>query len=397
MEGKRFLRTIRLDSILSFGPGTPELPLEPLNVLIGPNGAGKSNLIEALSLLAAAHRDIQEPIREGGGIREWPWKGVGGSPNATVDVTVGVQRAIRFRLSFTHMYGRFQLAEEAVESEEVLAGQTSPYTFYRYLHHGDPPVIDVATKGGERSLNRLQWSDVNPEQSILSQRQDPTAYPELTRLAIVSKLMSFHRDWHFGRRAPSRLPQQLDLPQGWLLEDASNLGVLLSYLLNKPPVKDELLSRLQDFYPAVDDVVPGVVGSTVQVFFHERGLREAVPATRLSDGSLRYLCLLAVLCNPESPWVICIEEPEIGLHPDVIPEVAKMLVEASSCSQIFVTTHSDILVDALTDVPEAVIVCEKPDAATQLRRLDRGDLRHWLDDYRLGELWTRGRFGGNRW
>ena len=397
MEGKRPIQSVRLDSILSFGPGTPELALEPLNVLIGPNASGKSNLIEALSLLAAAHRDIQAPLREGGGVREWLWKGADGSPTATVDVTVGVQRAIRYRLSFTHMHGRFQLVEEAVESKEVVAGQTSPYVFFNYTHQGDPPVIDVATTGGERSLHKLQWSDVSPEQSILSQRQDPTAYPELTRLAIVSKLMSFHRDWHFGRRAPSRLPQQLDLPQGWLLEDASNLGVLLSYLLNKPPVKDELLSRLQDFYPAVDDVVPGVVGSTVQVFFHERGLREAVPATRLSDGSLHYLCLLAVLCNPEPPMVVCIEEPEIGLHPDVIPEVAKLLVEASSRSQIFVTTHSDILVDALTDVPEAVIVCEKSDGATQLRRLDAEELKPWIEKYRLGELWTTGEIGGNRW
>ena len=314
-----------------------------------------------------------------------------------MDVAVGVQKAIRYRLSFTYMHGRFQLVEEAVESEEVLAGQTSPYIFYSYRHQGDPPVINVATTGGERSLHRLQWSEVNPELSILSQRQDPTAYPELAQLALVSKLMSLYRDWNFGRRAPSRLPQQTDLPQGWLLEDASNLGVLLSYLLNKPPVKNDLLSRLQDFYPAVDDVVASVVGGTVQVFFHERGLLHPVPATRLSDGSLRYLCLLAVLCNPEPPWVICIEEPEVGLHPDVIPEVAKLLVEASSRSQIFVTTHSDILVDALTDVPEAVIVCEKTDGATQLRRLDTEELKPWIEKYRLGELWTSGEIGGNRW
>ena len=67
MEGMRFIRAIRLDSILSYGPGTPEFPLEPLNVLIGPNASGKSNLIEALSLLAAAPKDLRAPILEGGG------------------------------------------------------------------------------------------------------------------------------------------------------------------------------------------------------------------------------------------------------------------------------------------------------------------------------------------
>ena len=127
-----------------------------------------------------------------------------------------------------------------------------------------------------------------------------------------------------------------------------------------------------------------------------------LPATRLSDGSLRYLCLLAVLCHPEPPPVICIEEPEIGLHPDIIPSVAKLLVEASSRSQLFVTTHSDILVDALTDTPEAVVVCEKRDGATELRRLDAAEIKSWLKQYRfeldrLGEMWISGEIGGNRW
>ena len=113
---------------------------------------------------------------------------------------------------------------------------------------------------------------------------------------------------------------------------------------------------------------------------------------------MRYLCLLTVLCHPERmPRIVCIEEPELGLHPDVIPEVAKLLVEASSRCQLFVTTHSDVLVDALTEVPEAVIVCEKVEGATQLNRLDAEQLKPWLDQYRLGELWTRGEIGGNRW
>ena len=400
MEGKRLIRTIRLDSILSFGPGTPELPLEPLNVLIGPNASGKSNLIEALSVLAAAPRDLQTPIREGGGVREWLWKGAAGTPTATVDVTVESlmsQVAERYRLSFTETGGRFELRDEAVESEKPLSPlQRQPYIYYDYQE--GRPVLNVLTITEEPRLQRdLKREDVKPDQSILSQRRDSDSYPELWYLATLFERMRFYRDFHVGRHTPPRLPQQADLQQDMLLEDASNLGVLLSSLLNQPDVKQGLLARLRDFYPLVEDVVASVSGGTVQIFFHERGLRHAVPATRLSDGSLRYLCLLAVLCHPTPPWVICIEEPEVGLHPDVIPEVAKLLVEASSRSQIFVTTHSDILVDALTDVPEAVIVCEKSDGATQLRRLDVEELEPWLDKYRLGELWTRGRFGGNRW
>ena len=400
MEGMRPLQSIRLDSILSFGPDTPELPLEPLNVLIGPNASGKSNLIEALSLLAAAPGDLQQTIREGGGVREWLWKGAAGTPTATVDVTFESpmsEEAERYRLSFTETGGRFELRDETVENEKPTTPyDEQPYFYYRY--HEGRPVINVLTITDQNRLKRdLKREDVRPDQSILSQRRDPDSYPELTYLANLLERISFYREFHVGRHTPPRLPQQADLQQDMLLEDASNLGVLLSSLLNQPDVKQGLLARLRNFYPSVEDVVASVSGGTVQLFFHERGLRHSVPATRLSDGSLRYLCLLAVLCHPDPPPVVCIEEPELGLHPDVIPEVAKLLVEASSSSQIFVTTHSDILVDALTDFPETVVVCEKSDGATQLRRLDAEELRPWIEDYRLGELWTRGRFGGNRW
>ena len=93
--------------------------------------------------------------------------------------------------------------------------------------------------------------------------------------------------------------------------------------------------------------------------------------------------------------VICIEEPETGLHPDVIPAFANLLVEASKHIQIIVTTHSDILVDALSNTPEAVVICEKVNGASQLRRLNADDLQVWLEKYRLGELWTSGQLGGN--
>ena len=111
------------------------------------------------------------------------------------------------------------------------------------------------------------------------------------------------------------------------------------------------LKNLRDFYPSFQDIRHESVGQREQVFFQEDGLIANISTARLSDGTLRFLCLLAVLCstrrNPILPLVICIEEPEMGLHPDVIPKLAKLLVEASERSQIFVTTHSDILVDAL--------------------------------------------------
>jgi predicted ATPase len=122
-----------------------------------------------------------------------------------------------------------------------------------------------------------------------------------------------------------------------------------------------------------------------------------IPATRLSDGTLRYLSLLAILCHPDPPAVIGIEEPELGLHPDILPTIAELLKKASERTQLFVTTHSDALVSALSDVPESILVCESMPQGTTIERLEPERLREWLKDYRLGEIWRMGEIGGNRW
>ena len=396
----KLIQSIRLENLLSYGSASADLPMESLNVFIGPNASGKSNLIEALSLLAAAPRDLQVPIREGGGVRDWLWKGTKGPVTATIEVTIDYpsgKMPLRYRLSFSETASRFELRDEAVENEHVQSGHDQPYFFYSYQQ--GHPTLNVKTAGGDeaRSKRQLRREDVNPEQSILSQRRDPDTYPELTYLATRFEQMRFYREWNLGRYTSPRVPQQTDLPEGSLFEDASNLGLVLNNLQNQPDVKRQILERLRIFYDSVTDVATIIQGGMVQIFFHEAGLNGPVPATRLSDGTLRYLCLLAILCHPRPPPIVCIEEPELGLHPDVIPEVAKMLVEASTRCQLFVTTHSDLLVDALTATPEAVIVCDKIDGATQLTRLDAQKLGPWLEQYRLGDLWTRGELGGTRW
>jgi predicted ATPase len=180
-----------------------------------------------------------------------------------------------------------------------------------------------------------------------------------------------------------------------LEEDFSNLGLFLNRLRRTPQVKRAVLEALRDLYEGFSDFDVSVEGGTVQVFFTEGNF--TIPATRLSDGTLRYLCLLAILSDPEPPPLICIEEPELGLHPDILPKVADLLISAATRAQLIVTTHSDILVDALTDRPEAILVCEKRAGQTVMRRLDEQELTGWLEKYRLGELWTRGELGGTRW
>ena len=402
MDGRKYIETIRLDNVLSYGPNTEAFHLEPLNVLIGPNASGKSNLIEALSILAAAPKDIQVPIRQGGGVHEWIWKGSTKIPLATIEVTVENQlkltppTPLRYRLTVSELSGGLAIHEEVIEDEFSCAQDEDPESYY--LHRHGQSKISFKVKGSSDQYE-LQETSVRRDQSILSQRVEPQFYPELGYLGLIFEQIRFYRDLQLGQDSPLRFPQQTDLPREYLLEDGSNLAVILKNMLNDRNSKDWIFENLRDFYPSFQDIRHESVGNREQVFFQEDGLTANISTARLSDGTLRFLCLLAVLCstrrNPTLPLLLCIEEPETGLHPDVIPKLAKLLVEASERSQIIVTTHSDILVDALTDTPEAVVVCEKVDGATQLRRLNEDELKIWLEKYRLGDLWISGELGGN--
>ncbi len=156
-----------------------------------------------------------------------------------------------------------------------------------------------------------------------------------------------------------------------------------------------MLAALRKLYDAIDDYGIQIEGGSVQVFIQEGD--RIIPAARLSDGTLRYLCLLAILCHPKPPPLICIEEPELGLHPDILPTVADLLKEAAERCQLIVTTHSDVLVDCMHDEPENVLVAEKDENGTRLKRLKADELKPWLEKYRLGELWMSGDLGGTRW
>ena len=94
---------------------------------------------------------------------------------------------------------------------------------------------------------------------------------------------------------------------------------------------------------------------------------------------------------------MAIEEPDLGLHPDLIPTVAELLVDASRRTQLVVTTHSRTLIDSLSDHPSSVVVCEQEDGESRFERLDGDLLKVWLDEFSLGKVWSMGELGGNRW
>jgi predicted ATPase len=215
------------------------------------------------------------------------------------------------------------------------------------------------------------------------------------RQAREFKEILIYRAWSFGPHSAIRAACRADVQTDRLAEDFSNFPARLAVLKRDPITKKRLLELLSEVAPGFTDVEIIPEGGQLRLYLTE-GDRN-VPAHRLSDGTLRYLALLAILLDPGPAKLVLIEEPELGLHPDVLPGLRDMLVEASSRFQLIVTTHSTQLVDAMTDHAGAVVVCEKDAGTSRMTRLEVGQIAGWREFGSLGALWLSGRVGGTRW
>ena len=374
---------IGIHGLLSFG-GKGQLPrLGPLNVLIGPNASGKTNFIEALSLLRASTRSLISPLKASGAVRDWFWKGnPDPTPFAVLDVSLsmpGTKARIEHWLRFEASEYRAEVTGERIVGDREV---------FQQLNESDNGLFDEVART-RRTLKSLSSSE-----SVLAQVRDPDRYPTIAALQNFYESIQFFRNWSFGPDAPVRRAAAANGRSDVLEDGGANLALVMSRLRLK--AKKELLVSIRELYSNAEDFATPTEGGSVHLVLEEAGGRQ-IPATRLSDGTLRYLCLLAILHHPEPPPLIVIEEPELGLHPDLIVHVAELLVRASQRTQLIVTTHSKDLVTAMSDHPERVIVCENRDGQTHMERLSAKRLKGFLDKYSLGELWSTGQLGGNRW
>ena len=370
-----FMHRITLRNILSFGPDAHELSLEPLNVFIGPNGSGKSNLLDVIRLLQAAPNDLAAPIRGSGGVADWIWGGEPKARSARVDVVVANPagpQSLRYGFEFTEQGQSFLMLNERLGEEAPASGGATPGTCFE----ADSQDVTVYRGKADDIGSKLPGINFAGHESVLALLKDPDIHPEITGLGQMFGRTRLYRDLQVGRDAPMRFPQKPDSPHNVLTEDARNLGLVLNRLSRSFDVRQRFLEALRSLYAGLSDFRVNIEHGAVRVFIQEGNV--SIPATRLSDGTLRYLCLLAVLCDPDPPPLVCIEEPELGLHPDILPDLAALLRDASERCQLLVTTHSDTLVDGLTETPESVVVCEKHDGRTRMKRLNGDGLSEWL-------------------
>jgi len=347
-----------------------EIGLGRLNVLIGANGVGKSNFIGFFRLInRILDQQLQITVGEMGGPDALLHYGRKKTEELHVELVFG-ENGYRFTLRPTQD-NRMMFVYEAWGSE-----------------HG----------GWHRRSSDSGYFETKCQRRVYIQHEPNERY-EITYDPTPPPMHSL-RLYHFHDTSRSALVKQVHgiNDNEYLREDARNLAAFLYRL------KSQYESHYKRIVKVVQLVAPffgdfhlrPTVGNTekIQLEWTEAGQDIPFPASALSDGTLRFICLATVLLQPEefAPTTILIDEPELGLHPYAITVLADLMKSASQQHQLIVSTQSVELVSEFD--AEDLIVADKQNEASVLRRLDTEVLREWLEEYSLGELWKKNLLGG---
>ena len=370
-----------------------------LNLIIGPNGSGKSNLLKALEMLSISARGglNKQVIREGG-MEPLVWD--------------GVLSQIQLKLRTSPIDDTFRDKEHANLTYQLMLARLGVSSAYRIEHEilGNYYKVERGEKDSpliilERTpANAVVYDD---KQQGLS--APPEAVPQEETLLSLSagpytanRLIPAYQQWlgnwaiyhefQTHREAPVRQPA-LSRNERLVAADGSNLVQVLHtlYTSNRDFKRDLNLAMSAAFGDDFDELAfPPDVDQRVQLKLAWKSLKRLQTTSDLSDGTLRFLYLIAILANPTPPPLIAIDEPEMGLHPSMLPIIAEYARNASRRTQVIITTHSAELLDAFNEFDPTVTVAKWADGQTQLDVLSGENLRYWLQDYTLGKLYRSG-------
>lgn len=360
------LHTVEVAGFTSIGRAV--LELRDVNVLIGANGAGKSNFIRALEMLGQIVDN-----------RLALYVGRAGGASAILNRT---QAADQMELVLQTAQSRY-VARLALSADDELV------FVYEFL--GRSP------SGGDR--HELSLGAGHRETRLLSLASDPDANMSSFAERYLDLLRGC-RVYHFHDTSHSA-PVKLSTPTAdnlALRADAANLAAVLARLKESGDGDDKaayrrIVSVVNQVAPFFDDFVLRPHGADyIRLRWRERYSDVVFSAGQMSDGTLRFVCLATLLLSPELPRLVVLDEPELGLHPAAIVQLAELLRSAATRSQVLVATQSVTLLNQFE--PEDLVVVERSDDGTTLRRPDPGVLERWLDEYTLGELWEKNIIGG---
>ncbi|UUM21695.1 AAA family ATPase [Mycoavidus sp. SF9855] len=341
-----------------------ELSLNNLNIVIGANGSGKSNLIGVFRLLERVFSHNLQLF-----VASQPDRllhhGRKVTPALIIDFVFEQNESYGFTLKAEQ--DRLFFEEERVKYNNNLWGR------------GYEGVIAVGHK--ESHFREFVFKSVNNPLAI-------HIFPKLEN----SKLYHFHDT---SDSSPAKRTAHLS-DNRFFRSDAGNLPAYLYWLKQKHPINyRHIVEHVRLVAPFFDDFILEPLRldeEKIKLEWQQKGSDAYFDAYSLSDGTLRFICLATLLLQPTPPFLILLDEPELGLHPFAIRILAEMLEVASKDVQVLLATQSVTLLNHFS--PKDVIIAENDGLKTQFRRLPENELSHWLGEFSLGELWEKNVLGG---
>jgi len=333
------------------------LKLQQINVLTGPNASGKSNLYNSVFLLAkAAAGGFAQVIAEEGGMPSVLWAGarksrsLGSVKLEPVRMSLGVKTdTFNYELACGlpklqgpipngQFHSAFHLDPEVKEEQVWMEAPGGlKVTFFQRNSKG-AWILDSDERLKDYSGELL------PTESVLSQLREPHLYPELSALRTEMSRWRFYHHFRTDPESPLRHPQ-VGVRTPVLSHDGRDLAAALQ-TINEIGMSEDLHEAIRQAFPgAALEIEHDEDNGMFAVMLRMPGLKRPLRARELSDGTVRYLCLLAALLSPHPPALLALNEPETSLHPDLLEPLAKQIVKASRNSQLWVVTHSEKLAE----------------------------------------------------
>ncbi|GLU31034.1 AAA family ATPase [Trinickia caryophylli] len=365
------------------------VPLGALNIVTGPNGSGKSNLYRALRLLAlTAKGGVIPSLAREGGLHSTLWAGPDRFSRA---VRAGEQPAqptvrkdpVSLRLGFaSDAFGyAIDLGLPQPSSSQFLL---DPIIKRECIWNGPllRPSALLVDRQGATIRTRVEhgewWTVAQPVasfDSMLTEFADPKSAPEMIAVREQIRSWRFYDHFRTDADAPARQPQ-IGTHTPVLADDGADLAAALQ-TIREIGDGNALDAAVDDAFPGARVTVTSHEGR-FELVMHQDGLLRPLKAGELSDGTLRYLLLVAALLSPRPPALLVLNEPETSLHPDLLAALARLVAAASRHSQVLVVSHAARLVAALEREAESrSIVLEKVLGATQIVDADALDLPPW--------------------
>ncbi|MGZ0151029.1 AAA family ATPase [Kribbella sp. WER1] len=360
------LRRIEVAGLTSIGHAQLDLS-SPVTLLVGPNGAGKSNVVDAFEMLGRViDRQLNEHLIRTGGFA-----------------------------AILHRPTDPALTPEAIELEVWGDWQGDTSNGYKVLIEpapDDAALVRETTMFHDRSRYERAHESSLPaalESRLRAEAADDAKASYVLR--VVAGCRVFHFDDTSADAPPKRRVDSAD--NLTLAPDAHNIAaVLLRLQSDDPPRYRRIVRAVRTVAPYFDDFVLTPEASAIRLRWRERGLDSVFSADNLSDGTLRFVCLAVLLLQDNAPGTIVLDEPELGLHPFAIHQLAALLRRAATDRRVVAATQSVTLLEQFS-VAEVAIV-ERSSTGTRIQRPDPDELAHWLSEYSLGELWEKNLLGG---